>query len=171
MKGVLMSEPINALPIPQQCDACCSLNIKFLLNEPVSANVYFCDGCGASAGCHRGTNKPLGQMGDRATRQLRKKAHDEFDKLWRSGLMRRSKAYNWLALQLGIEPDNCHMSQLSKDQLKDVITLSADYLTNNHAALARRKAKQDAKQEKRNKRNAAAERRTSNDARQRTRKR
>lgn len=110
-------------------------------------------------------------MADRATRALRTKAHDEFDRLWHSGLMTRYKAYNWLAMQLGIEASQCHIAWLTKDQLKDVATLSADYLRNNYNALVRRKAKKDAKQEKRNERDHAAERRETELVRRRKAKR
>lgn len=145
----------DALPTPTHCDNCCSVNIELTTNDRIYGRIYgdwpkiyYCNDCRAAVGCHPGTEIPLGRMADRATRQLRTKAHDEFDKLWRSGLMSRAKAYNWLALTLGIDPSQCHISWLSKDQLKDVATLSADYFSNNYAALVRRKAKKDEKSRK-----------------------
>jgi len=173
-----MSKIKDALPVPEQCDNCCSLNIELTTNDRVYGRrygnwpyVYFCNDCRAAVGCHPDTKVPLGRMADRATRALRTKAHDEFDRLWQTGLMSRSKAYNWLSAQLGIEPSQCHISWLSKDQLKDVATLSADYLKNNYAALMRRKAKNDAKHEKRIERENAIERRNQELARRRKTKR
>src|SRR6218665_2087549 len=173
-----MSNIKDALPAPQHCDNCCSINIELTTNDRIYGRqygdwpyIYFCCDCRAAVGCHPNTHIPLGRMADRATRQLRTKAHDEFDKLWRSGLMPRSKAYNWLASQLGIEASQCHISWLSKDQLKDVATLSADYLTHNYEALVRRKVKNDAKQENRNEPANAIERRNEDNARRRKTKR
>ena len=173
-----MSKIKDALPVPEQCDNCCSFNIELTTNDRIYGrrygdwpHIYFCGDCRAAVGCHPGTFVPLGRMADRQTRALRTKAHDEFDRLWQSGLMSRSKAYNWLAAQLSIAPSECHISWLSKDQLKDVATLSADYLSQNYAALVRRKVKKDAKQEKRIERANAAERRKAEDARRRKTKR
>ncbi len=145
----------DALPIPELCDQCCSGNIELTTNDRIYGRIYgdwpkiyFCNDCRAAVGCHPGTVIPLGRMADRATRQLRTKAHEEFDKLWRGGLMSRSKAYNWLAGELGIDPAHCHISWLSKDQLRDVATLSANYFAANEKALLRRKEKNDDKEKR-----------------------
>ena len=165
-----MSKIEDALPIPAHCDNCCSVNIELTTNDVIYGRIYgnwpkiyYCNDCRAAVGCHPGTVIPLGRMADRATRQLRAKAHEEFDKLWQSGLMSRSKAYNWLALTLGIDPSQCHISWLSKDQLKDVATLSADYFSNNYAALVRRKAKKDEKSRKQFEREQREEQRRTSD--------
>jgi hypothetical protein len=174
-----MSNIKDALPTPTHCDNCCSVNIELTMNDKIYGRIYgdwpkiyYCNDCRAAVGCHPGTVIPLGRMADRATRQLRTKAHDEFDKLWRSGLMSRAKAYNWLAASLEIDPSQCHISWLSKDQLKDVATLSADYLNRNYNALLRRKEKQDAKQRRRFQQDEQDEqRRTSDHIRRRKAKR
>jgi hypothetical protein len=165
-----MSNIKDALPTPTHCDNCCSINIELTTNDRIYGRIYgewpkiyFCVDCKAAVGCHPGTEIPLGKMADRATRQLRTKAHDEFDKLWRSGLMSRAKAYNWLAASLEIDPSQCHISWLSKDQLKDVATLSADYLNRNYNALLRRKEKQNAKQRRRFRQDEENEQRRTSD--------
>ena len=165
-----MSNIKDALPTPTHCDNCCSVNIELTTNDKIYGRIYgdwpkiyYCNDCRAAVGCHPGTVIPLGRMADRATRQLRTKAHDEFDKLWRSGLMSRAKAYNWLAASLEIDPSQCHISWLSKDQLKDVATLSADYFSNNYAALVRRKAKKDEKSRKQFEREQREEQRRTSD--------
>lgn len=154
----------NALPIPNQCDLCCSVNIVYTDNAIIYGRnygnwpkCYFCNDCRASVGCHPGTDIPLGRMADRATRTLRNRAHDEFDKLWCDGYMTRSGAYQWLARQLEIDESQCHISWLTKDQLKDVATLSANFLINNRKVLERRKNKRNAKQAKRNERSSERE--------------
>lgn len=157
-----MNEIKDALPIPEHCDNCCSINVEYADNSVIYGKnygdwpkCYFCRDCRAAVGCHPQTNIPLGRMADKETRTLRSKAHYEFDRLWKDRLMTRSKAYNWLSIQLGIDESQCHISWLSKDQLKDVATLSAQHFQNNYEALIKRKAKNDAKQrQQRNNRNA-----------------
>lgn len=65
-------------------------------------------------------------------------AHRVFDRLWSYGLSnasgssegarRRNLAYEWLSLRTGINPDRCHMGQLTEEELLDVIILSANRL-------------------------------------------
>lgn len=143
-----MSTIENALPIPELCDACCSTNISLEINQKrllkgQVRSIYVCHDCRATVGCHPNTEIPLGRMCDGVTAKLRILAHAEFDRLWCSGLMPRKKAYAWLSRMLGIEFEQCHLSQLSKDQLKDVITLSADFMADNYTVLVRRKEKSD----------------------------
>lgn len=85
-------------------------------------HLYFwlCGPCNAYVGCHRkgatiGRGKqsdgtvPLGRLADAELRKAKSAAHYAFDPLWRSGGMSRSKAYAWLAHQLGISVQNCHI--------------------------------------------------------------
>jgi len=154
-----MSKIEDALPIPAHCDNCCSVNIELTTNDVIYGRiygnwpkVYYCNDCTAVVGCHPGTETPLGRMADRETRKLRTKAHNAFDPLWRNGYMTRSRAYNWLASTLGIHSNECHISWLSKEQLKQVAEFCSNYLEQNAKSLQRRKEKQNAKAIERNKR-------------------
>lgn len=147
-----MPEIKDALPVPEQCDVCCSINIVYTNNDVVYGKTYgewpkcyYCNDCRSMVGCHPGTNLPLGRMADRATRSLRRRAHDEFDRIWKDGLLPRTKAYQWLARELQIHESECHLSQLSKDQLKDVMTLSSNFYVNNWRVMERRKEKKNAR--------------------------
>lgn len=154
----------DRLESPELCDNCCSANIGFVPNAVIYGEpqgewpfAWLCHDCGASVACHFKTQIPMGRMADKTTRRLRSKAHQEFDQIWKSGLMNRDKAYSWLAIQLGLDVSQTHISWLSKDQLKDVITLSSDFFTNNFAVMMRRKEKQNAKQQKFEEREQRAE--------------
>ena len=145
----------HSLPIPTHCDNCCSVNVQFVNNEIVYGKsvgswpyAYYCADCRASVGCHPKTKIPLGRLADWATRQLRSRAHNEFDLLWRNGYMSRDKAYKWLAQALEIDVTQCHLSQLSKDQLKDTITLTSTYIKNNIRSLEKRRIKYHERQRK-----------------------
>lgn len=131
----------NMLNPPEKCDNCGSTEVVLLkINTKTSSfNRYACKNCGASVGCHENTNNPLGKMATCKTRQLRAKAHLEFDRLWKEHLMSRDNAYLWLANKLNIEIENCHISWLNKNQLLKTI----DICKNNFYKLKRKKEKQD----------------------------
>lgn len=68
--------------------------------------------------------------GDDETRAFRRRLHDMFDPLWKSGLgpftinaqdqggkqMRRNRAYRWLAKTMGIDPDKAHFGMFTLEQ-------------------------------------------------------
>lgn len=130
-----MSLPVaekSYLPQPSNCDSCGSLNVAFATNDIIYGVkrgdwpwCYYCIDCRAGVGCHPNTTFPLGTMADKETRLYRLKAHNEFDKLWagEDRFMTRTKAYQWLAEQLNIGFEDCHMGQLSLDQLRTTIDL------------------------------------------------
>lgn len=54
--------------------------------------------------------RPVGQQSDQRTRDARKRAHAQFDRLWREGVFAsRGKAYRWLADQFGVK--EIHISE------------------------------------------------------------
>ena len=82
---------------------------------------YRCDNCEAHVGCHPGTDTPLGRLADKALRRLKSRAHAAFDPIWRSGQMSRKEAYKWLAAQLGIKIDRCHIGFFNEAQCRRTI--------------------------------------------------
>jgi len=87
--------------------------------------------CGAYVGCHPGTDVPLGYPAGAATRQLRSKVHALFDPLWEAKMKRdkvrkgaaREAGYSWLADQLGIRRDDCHVSHFGADLCRRAIAV------------------------------------------------
>lgn len=55
---------------------------------------------------------------------LRKKAHLEFDYIWKSGIMSRSQAYKTLSQMIGVDRKKCHISMMLEDDLKKTIIAS-----------------------------------------------
>jgi len=78
-------------------------------------NFWLCR-CGAYCGCHGATTRPLGFPAGAETRRARNAAHAAFDPLWKSGKMTRREAYTWLASQLGIAPEDCHVGMMRADR-------------------------------------------------------
>lgn len=116
---------------------------------PTSAYVYrgqdygpivICIPCDAYVGCHRGTFHPLGRLANKELRALKIRAHQTFDYLWRPihasgesptqqakklGAIARSRAYQWLAAQLGIPAAECHIGMFDPDRCLAAIEVIA----------------------------------------------
>jgi hypothetical protein len=48
-------------------------------------------------------------------------AHAAFDDLWKYGLMTRNAAYQWLADELGLTRQQCHMKNFDEAMCKRVV--------------------------------------------------
>lgn len=90
--------------------------------------MYSCDPCKATVGCHRGTSTPLGTPANRKLRALRRHVHVVFDARWQSGPVKsrkksRSRAYKWLAAQMGLTSEECHIGLFDERQCLKVLEL------------------------------------------------
>lgn len=84
---------------------------------------YRCAPCDAHVGCHPGTANPLGNLANSELRQARQAAHSAFDPYWRGGSMSRSAAYSWLAKQLGLPKDQCHIGMFDVATCNRVVVI------------------------------------------------
>jgi len=87
-----------------------------------------CAPCDAYVGCHPKHRKwsptgttPLGRLANAELRREKQRAHAAFDPLWKSGEMRRTEAYKWLAEQLGMSAANCHIGMLDANACRAVV--------------------------------------------------
>lgn len=79
--------------------------------------IYRCPNCNRYVNVHKGTNIPLGFPGDKELRIWRVYTHKVFDSLWhKSG--DRKKTYRWLAKQLNIEFEECHIGKFDSKMCK-----------------------------------------------------
>lgn len=83
---------------------------------------YLCRPCRAWVGCHK-DGRPFGTPADARTRRARKKAHGAFDPLWVKRGMSRREAYTWLAAELGIEVDKCHIAMFDAETCERVVQI------------------------------------------------
>ena len=107
--------------------------------------VYFCEPCYAWVGCHKGTTNALGRPATKDIREARKLAHAAFDPIWteiwkdlNAGMAEkagksvpafygkgkaRKAIYQWLADEMGIPVDECHISWFDVPDCKRVIEI------------------------------------------------
>lgn len=109
---------------------------KIYRNRPDLAYMKFwlCKPCDAYVGCHKPTRynnfsdcEPLGRLADSQLRKAKSAAHKTFDEIWKSGRKTRTDAYLWLAAQLRICPDECHIGMFDVDMCNKVQAVCADY--------------------------------------------
>ena len=98
--------------------------------------VWRCCYCPDSyVGCHPGTEVALGTPAGVETRRARRSAHLAFDDLWRRKMERdacekfeaRHAAYQWLADQLGINVQDCHIGAMDIATAMRVVEFCAPY--------------------------------------------
>lgn len=96
--------------------------------------IYLCRPCDARVGVHNGTEKPFGTLANAELRALRKRAHAAFDPIWEQDLIAditsiapqkkpRTRAYWWLAFELGIPAANCHIGSMNEEQCRKLIDI------------------------------------------------
>lgn len=87
---------------------------------------YRCKPCDAYVGCHPGTDEPLGRLANSELRLAKRRTHLWFDSIWKSGAMSRTQAYEWLAGQMGIKVEDCHIGMFDKEQCERVTRISRE---------------------------------------------
>ncbi|WP_088255607.1 zinc-finger-containing protein [Fimbriiglobus ruber] len=105
--------------------------------------------CDAYVGCHPGTETPLGRLANKELRGWKLKAHNSFDPLWKAKLAKRQReqgpdpkirargtGYQWLAGQLGIPVEQCHIGLFDADTCRRVVTLCEPYARRLHSRRA-----------------------------------
>jgi hypothetical protein len=86
-----------------------------------SKQFWVCWPCDAYVGCHGSSNRPLGRLANEELRKARTAAHAAFDPLWRSRRFSRTRAYVWLASQLGIKTSECHIAMFDVEKCKSTV--------------------------------------------------
>ena len=77
--------------------------------------MYVCLDCDARVGVHlNNPDRPLGTMANKELRKLRMECHNSFDKLWKSGYLKRKEAYKYLSELMST--DEAHIGQFNKDE-------------------------------------------------------
>ena len=91
-----------------------------------------CKPCNAWVGCHQGSKDiPLGRLADAQLRRAKMGAHAAFDPIWKMIMQQqgcnkgvaRWKAYAWLATQLAIPAENCHIGMFDAELCQRVVDI------------------------------------------------
>jgi len=133
LHGIGKPAPVSASPTDDPQCAECGKTAHIVGGERIyphrpdlfDKRFWLCE-CGAYCGCHGFTTRPLGFLAGADTRRARNNAHAVFDPLWKSGAMGRRDAYSWLAEQMGLRAEECHIGMMNGDQARKVIQLCND---------------------------------------------
>lgn len=93
--------------------------------------------CDSYVGCHKGTKMALGRMANRELRQAKSKVHSLLDAMWKRKMDRdncsrriaRTAAYYWLATQLRIPVDDCHVGMFDLTRCAQAVEVCERYFT------------------------------------------
>lgn len=86
--------------------------------------IYICRKDDAYVGVHKDSpKKALGRLANKELRDWKVKAHAAFDPLWKSNYMNRHEAYAWLAKQLNIPREYCHIGMMGVESCKALVTI------------------------------------------------
>ncbi len=91
--------------------------------------IYLCKPCRAYVGVHKGTKKPLGRLANAELRRMKIAAHYAFDHIWKDGHETRKCAYKWLAGELKIEGNKCHIGMFDEDMCQKVVNVCSQGAT------------------------------------------
>lgn len=98
--------------------------------------LWICRRCEAWVGCHPGTREPLGRLADKTLRRAKQAVHAVLDHLWldltaaypdltkpssKIRAIARDRAYLWLAKQLGISSDECHVGMFDLARCQEAV--------------------------------------------------
>lgn len=82
--------------------------------------------CDAYVRTHIGTNIPVGSMANGKLRALRIKAHNNFDRLYKTSMMSKQEAYKWLADLIGALMSEAHIGHLGEYYCNEVIKKTSE---------------------------------------------
>jgi hypothetical protein len=89
---------------------------------------WVCFSCKAWVGCHDTTFVPYGSLAKAPLRKLRQQVHELMDQLWKPATLKgqitgrkqmkeaRNLTYAWMAAELGIEPEECHIGMFNEER-------------------------------------------------------
>lgn len=91
--------------------------------------------CDSYVGCHKGTKKPLGRLADASLRLAKGKVHALFDPMWKLKIDRdgctkkeaRTAGYLWLAMELRIPADQCHVGMFDLKMCERALSVLSRY--------------------------------------------
>lgn len=85
--------------------------------------VYVCPDYPRCRGTHRAhkDGTPTGIPADAQTGEARKRAHERFDRLWKSGRVTRPQAYVILRRIMGLSIPEAHIGRFSREQCDQLI--------------------------------------------------
>lgn len=102
---------------PKTCPICGG-KVSYLESKKYdSGYMYSCDNCHAQVGTYaKSKDIAMGIIADSETRKKRKELHKLLDRFWR-GQKTRTKLYQRLAAELGIQESVCHFAYMDYETL------------------------------------------------------
>lgn len=103
---------------------------RYVYGDAAKSNglVYVCDRfprCDAYVAAHQKSKLPMGTLANGDLRNKRIQAHRAFDRLWKSGRMKKWQAYKWMQGKLDLSAEQAHIAMFS-DYMCDRLIAACD---------------------------------------------
>jgi hypothetical protein len=129
------SEINSGLVCPYCNKATKYVNDSRVYGRSYGSYVYVCFPCKAWVGVHKNTRVSLGRVSKEKLRELKMKAHNRFDLIWKEMMLfriskqvARCTAYEYMAEKMGIDVKECHVGYFDDKQCIKFIELTKEYL-------------------------------------------
>lgn len=86
-------------------------------------NYWVCQPCDARIVCRPRSTIPVGRLANAELRAAKVAAHKAFDPLWRSGVLSKTDAYNWLAFKMRLPVEKCQFGFFTVEQCMAVVAV------------------------------------------------
>jgi len=103
-------------------------NERAIYNQHFTNKLFWvcCDfpKCDAYVGTHGNgiwMNYPMGRLANKELRELKKKAHELFDHIWKTATMSRTQMYVWFQKTMSLDEQHAHIGELDVDQCYELI--------------------------------------------------
>ena len=136
VRGYCTNNNCDSQKICQHCGSKVVLRDSSVVYGKSYGFVWICSNfpnCYSYVGVHRNTTRPLGRVANNELRKLRIEAHKYFDHMWKLKQKRgceenaRELAYKWLADELCLPVEHCHIGYFDKYLTQKVINLCKKY--------------------------------------------
>lgn len=106
-------------------------------DRAVAQHLYVCakyPACNSYVGVHEGTMLPKGTLANGDLRNKRIQAHRIFDRIWKSGIMKKKDAYRWMQYKFGMNSGQAHIGMFSEYMCDELMEICRQALKNNKIA-------------------------------------
>lgn len=114
---------MDTLPLGTVLDhPCPECGAQMVLRTSKFGLFYGCEKyptCQSAHGAHK-DGQPLGIPANKATKVARIQAHEDFDRLWKHGHMKRKEAYAWMRQAMGMSADDAHIGRFTIEQCEQL---------------------------------------------------
>lgn len=84
--------------------------------------------CDGIHGAHQKDLRPLGIPANKETKKARMRAHEAFDRIWKTKVLGRKDAYAWMCKTMGLSKEEAHIGRFDTEKCDRLVSLVNEFL-------------------------------------------